>query len=36
MPMMNISGMIPADLDLNWYIDEAKQTVDEIGYFGWL
>ena len=36
MPMMNISGMIPDDLDLNWYIDEAKQTVDEIGYFGWL
>lgn len=36
MPMMNISGIIPDDLDYQWYIDEALKTIDEVGYFGWL
>lgn len=35
MPMMDI-GLIPDDLDVEWYIDEAHKTIDEVGYESWL
>ena len=36
MPMMDLKPGLPDDLDLNWYVDEAFKTVDEVGYHSWL
>ena len=35
MPMMNLLPGMPDDIDLEWYAYEAKQLVDEVGYYGW-
>ena len=34
MPMMDI-GPMPADLDIQWYVTEAFETLTDIGYMGW-
>ena len=36
MPMMDVTGEFPRDLDYDWYVDEAMKTIDEVGYFGWM
>ena len=36
MPMMDLKPGLPSDLDLDWYVNEAFKTVDEVGYSSWL
>ena len=36
MPMMDLTEVLPADLDLDWYYREAQETVDLVGFFPWL
>ena len=36
MPMMEMTNELPDDLDYEWYLAEAKKTVDDVGYYGWL
>ena len=35
MPMMDLKPGLPDDIDLEWYAYEAKQLVDEVGYYEW-
>ncbi len=36
MPMMDLKPGLPDDIDLEWYAYEAKQLVDDVGYYGWM
>ncbi len=32
MPMMNLTKDLPDDLNIDWYVDEAMKTINEVGY----
>ena len=35
MPMMDLIDGLPGDLDVDWYVNEAEQTLNDIGYYPW-